>query len=172
MTASLSISLATRRDVPALAALHASVAREMTREFGKGGWSEYPTVAGVRRQLGASRVLVARCAADVVGTVRLARAQPALFDAAAFTPVANAYYVLGLAVAPGTRRRGVGRALIESAKEATRAAPMDALWLDVYDHPAGAGSFYEKCGFRRVGKVSHNRTVLIGYEWLAAPLAR
>jgi ribosomal protein S18 acetylase RimI-like enzyme len=166
MTANPSISLATRRDVPALAALHASVAREMTREFGKGGWSEYPTVAGVKRQLGASRVLVARCGGDVVGTVRLTKAQPALFDAAAFTPVAKAYYVLGLAVAPGARRRGLGRALMESAKEATLAAPMDALWLDVYDHPAGAGSFYEKCGFRKVGAVRHQQTLLIGYEWL------
>ena len=169
MTAVPSISLATRHDVPALAALHASVALDMTREFGEGGWSGFPSAAGVKRQLGASRVLVARCEAGVVGTVRLARAQPALFDAAAFTPVANAFYVLGLAVAPASRGRGVGRALMESAKEATRSAPMDALWLDVYDHAAGAGSFYEKCGFRKVGRVSHQRTVLVGYEWLAAP---
>jgi ribosomal protein S18 acetylase RimI-like enzyme len=169
MTANPSISLATRRDVPALAALHASIAREMTRKFGKGGWSEFPTAAGVKRQLGASRVLVARCEAQIVGTVRLARAQPALFDAAAFTPVGNAFYALGLAVAPASRQRGIGRALMESAKEVTRAAPMDALWLDVYDHAAGAGSFYEKCGFRKVGKVSHQSTVVIGYEWLTTP---
>ena len=165
-----SISLATRHDIPALVALHTSVALEMTREFGDGAWSEFPTVAGVKRQLGASRVLVARCEAGIVGTVRLARALPAVFDAAAFTPVANAFYVLGLAVAPLARGRGIGRALMESAKEAARVTPMDALWLDVYDHVAGAGSFYEKCGFRKVGKVSHQQTVLIGYEWLTIPV--
>jgi ribosomal protein S18 acetylase RimI-like enzyme len=73
-------------------------------------------------------------------------------------------------VAPLARGRGIGRALMESAKEAARVTPMDALWLDVYDHVAGAGSFYEKCGFRKVGKVSHQQTVLIGYEWLTIPV--
>src|SRR4029079_11040522 len=121
-------------------------------QFGEGHWSSRPSRAEVVRQLRASRVLVARRDADIIGTIRLIRAMPWAIDASAFTPVERPLYVLGLAVAPEYRGKGIGRQLMDAAKEVVRATGAQALWLDAYDHPAGAGPFYLKCGFKKVGR--------------------
>jgi len=165
------ISVASVSDARALAALRVQVARGMTRQFGKGHWSACPTVAEVTRQVRASHVLLARQGADIVGTVRLVVAKQWAIDSSAFTPAKTALYVLGLATAPDVRRRGVGRALMEAAKEKARSWPAQALWLDAYDHPAGAGFFYKACGFREVGPGTHGVVPLIFYEWVVSPVS-
>jgi GNAT superfamily N-acetyltransferase len=162
------ISVATPDDARAIAALRVAVAQDMTRRFGEGHWSALTSKAAVHRQLRASRVLVAKVDARVVGTVRLAVAIPSVFDSSAFTPVETALYVLGLAVALDSRGRGVGRALIAAAKEVAHSWPAQALWLDAYRHGAGAGPFYERCGFRELGTSVSKDVPLVFYEWLAA----
>ena len=138
----------------------------MTQRFGEGDWSATPSEPEVVKQVRASHVLVARSNADIVGTVRLARALPWAIDASSFTPVTTALYVLGLSVAPEVRGQGVGRTLMDAAKVAARAWPAEAVWLDAYDHVAGAGPFYLKCGFREVGRTKYRQMPLIYYEWL------
>lgn len=160
------IGVATASDAGALAALRTAVAQRMTQQFGEGGWSATPSEPEVVKQVRASRVLVARQGGEIVGTVRLTRALPWAIDASAFTNVETALYVLGLAVAPHSRGQGIGRALMEAVKEATRTWPADALWLDAYEHAAGAGPFYLECGFRPVGRTKHREMPLIYYEWL------
>ena len=98
----------------------ARVAREMTRVFGEGHWSPCPSKAEVVRQLRASQVLIASRGEEIIGTVRLARVLPGVIDSESFTKVDTALYVLGLAVSPDARRQGVGRDLIEAAKESAR----------------------------------------------------
>jgi GNAT superfamily N-acetyltransferase len=161
------ISLATPDDAPGLAALRGDVARDMTQRYGEGAWSAAPDEREVQRQAGMSQVLVARRAAQIIGTVRLAVALPWAIDVSCFTPVATALYVLGLSVAPDVRGLGVGRHLMDAAKEAANSRPAEALWLDAYDHEAGAGPFYLKCGFRQVGRTSYRKMPLIYFEWLA-----
>ena len=163
-----SIAVATLSDARALAALRSTVARGMTQQFGKGHWSTCPSKAEVARQIRASHVLVARRGTDIIGTVRLATAKPWAIDSSAFTPVTTALYVLGLAVAPNHRGKGTGRRLMESAKDAARSLSAQALWLDAYDHIAGAGPFYMECGFRKVGRTTYREVPLIYYEWLPA----
>lgn len=162
-----SISVATANDANALAALRTTVARDMTHRFGAGEWSAIPTETDVVQQLCASQVLVARRDGEIIGTVRLARAKSWAIDASKFTPVATALYVLGLAVSPEAREQGVGRCLMEAAKEAARVEPADALWLDAYEHIAGAGPFYRKCGFQPVGRTLYREMPLMFYEWLS-----
>jgi GNAT superfamily N-acetyltransferase len=162
----LRIARAFPKDARSIAALRTAVAEEMTRRHGHGHWSACPTKAEVTRQLRASHVLVAHDGADIVGTVRLATANPQVFDSAAFTPVQSPLYVLGLAVAPERRKQGIGRQLIEAAKAVARARPAQALWLDAYDSEVGAGPFYLRCGFRRVGPGEHRAVSLMYYEWL------
>jgi GNAT superfamily N-acetyltransferase len=145
------ISAASKHDVPELTALRIAVAQGLTRIHGEGPWSACPSRATVLRQLRASSVLVARQGEEIVGTVRLIPANPALFDASAFTPADTALYVIGLAVAERCRGFGVGRELMQVCYSIARAWPAQALWLDTYEHAAGAGRFYEKCGFRKVG---------------------
>jgi GNAT superfamily N-acetyltransferase len=162
------ISTATLRDARALVELRTAVARGMTEKFGEGHWSAIPTRADVQRQIRASHILVARRDGRIVGTVRLAASRPWAIDSIAFTPVASAFYVLGLAVAPDARGQNVGRELMEAAKDVARSRRVDALWLDAYDHVAGAGPFYLKCGFRKVGRTQYREVPLIYFEWLAS----
>ena len=163
-----SIAVATQRDARALVALRTAVARGMTQKFGDGHWSAAPSKADVVRQLRASHVLVARREAEIVGTVRLTAAKPWAIDSSSFTPVTSVLYVLGLAVAPEVRGQDVGRDLMEAAKDAARSRSAEALWLDAYDHSAGAGPFYMKCGFRKVGRTRYREVPLIYYEWLVS----
>jgi GNAT superfamily N-acetyltransferase len=165
----LSISDATSSDAAAIAALRAAVARDMAQRFGEGAWSAAPIETDVAWPVNATRVLVARRNEEIVGTVRLVRALPGVIDASAFTPVTTALYVLGLAVAPSVRSQGVGRFLLAAAKDATRSWPAQALWLDAYEHSAGAGPFYLKCGFRAVGRATYREMPLTFYEWLPKP---
>jgi hypothetical protein len=44
--------------------------------------------------------------------------------------------------------------------------PADAIRLDAYDAPAGAGGFYATCGYTEVGRVRYRGTPLIYYELL------
>jgi len=162
----ISIAVAKRSDAGALTALRSAVARDMTREFGEGHWSACPSRSQVLRQLRASHVLVAKHDDEIIGTVRLVRPVLGIFDSSSFTAVDRPLYVLGLAVAAECRGEGIGRLLMEAAKDRVRSSGAQALWLDAYEHRAGAGSFYAKCGFRKVGRVSGE--LPLGYfEWLA-----
>lgn len=163
---SISIHVAARTDAREIAALRTTVARGMTRQHGHGHWSACPSQGEVLKQMRASHVLVARRDSLMVGTVRLATANPLVFDSEQFTPVRTALYVLGLAVAPDWRKQGIGRELMEAAKREVWSRPADALWLDTYDNEAGAGAFYLHCGFRRVGPSSRKDLALMYYEWL------
>jgi GNAT superfamily N-acetyltransferase len=162
-----SVNAAADSDVRAIAALRSAVAQDMTRKHGQGPWSGFVGRSTVLRQLRATKMLVARRDDEIVGTVRLMQANQAVFDFRMFTPAKVALYVIGLAVAPHARAQGVGRELMESAKSAARFWPAEALWLDTYEHEAGAGRFYEKCGFRRAGSGTLEGPPLGFYEWRA-----
>jgi GNAT superfamily N-acetyltransferase len=162
----LSISDANLADAPALLALRTAVARGMAQDHGEGPWSASPDLARIVQQLHATRVLVARREGQIVGMVRLTTVAQAAIDSSSFTPVANALYVLGLAVAPEARRASVGRRLMEASKDIAREWPATALWLDAYEHAAGAGRFYSNCGFQARGTAVHEGMTLRFYEWL------
>jgi ribosomal protein S18 acetylase RimI-like enzyme len=167
MAGTISISIASPGDARALATLRSAVARDMTRQFGKGPWSGIPGRSDVLRQLRASRVLIARRNGELIGTVRLALPLPWAFQPNPFTPVDQALYVFGLAVSPAARGQGIGRQLMDAAKQAARSRGAQALWLDAYDHAAGAGAFYLQCGFREVGRSGQWEVPLRVFEWLA-----
>jgi hypothetical protein len=42
----------------------------------------------------------------------------------------------------------------------------DVIRLDAYDVAAGAGEFYRKCAFRRIGRASYRGVPLVYYEML------
>jgi GNAT superfamily N-acetyltransferase len=164
---SLSVTAAGPTDAPAIAVLRSAVAERLTLEFGEGHWSGTVTENGVLialRDKGCA--LVARDGATIVGTVRLATKKPWSIDVSHFTRVPKALYLLDMAVAPARQRTGVGRWLMARALEAARDWPCDAVRLDAYEAPAGAGEFYRKCGLRNVGGVTYRGTPLLYYEWV------
>jgi GNAT superfamily N-acetyltransferase len=162
----LFFSTATEADAPVVTALRAAVAADLTRRYGHGHWSSVATENGVLRDINTAHVLIARSSERAVGTVRLATSKPWAIDPEYFTPCASVLYLTDMAVAPDLQRQGIGRLCLEHAIQIARGHPANAIRLDAYDGPVGAGQFYAKCGFREVGRVTYRKTPLIYYELL------
>jgi len=157
---------ATERDVPALARMRTLVADELTRLHGTGHWSHEITEARVLRAIKTTRVVVARSGRAIVGTLHLATKKPWAIDKSYFSPSKRPLYLTDMAVDPKRQRTGIGRRLIDEAARIARAWPADAIRLDAYDGPAGAGRFYERCGLREVGRAVYRDVPLVYFELL------
>ncbi len=161
-----SIDRASEGDAEAIASLQTRVAEDLTRLHGVGHWSAPVPAYSVARAVVSSTVLVAREGPAIVGTVRLVARKPWAIDPVYFAQVARPVYLLSMAVEPKRQRTGIGRRLLEAARVAAEEWPADTIRLDAYDHAAGAGPFYVKCGYREVGRVTYRRVPLIYYELL------
>ena len=160
------ITTAEEGDAPAIAALRNTVAGELTRRHGKGHWSFLVSDRAVATVMRTSRVLIARRDRDIVATLRLASKKPWAIDRAYFADAKRPVYLTDMAVAPELQRHGIGRRILEEAKAIAREWPADAIRLDAYDAPAGAGAFYEKCGFTQVGAKTYRGVPLLYFELL------
>ena len=159
-------ALAMPEDVARIVELRNAAAEKLTREHGRGHWSHLVSVEKVAEAMDRSRVYVLRERQRIVGTLRLQMKKPSEYDRPWFTRVRRPLFLYDMAVDPSRQRRGVGRACIEGAIRVARAWPADALRLDAYDHPAGAGRFYEKCGFRETSRRVYFRAPIIYYEMM------
>jgi len=157
---------ATPEDAPALVALHARVAAALTEKHGTGHWSHVPTERGILHNLGISRLLVLRRRGAIAATLRLTTRKPWAIDVRYFTTARRPLYLVDMAVDPERQRTGLGRSCLEAVPAIARAWPADAVRLDAYNAPAGAGGFYARCGFREVGRVVYRGTGLIYFERL------
>jgi GNAT superfamily N-acetyltransferase len=162
----LTFSDARADDVEAIAALQNSVAEALTLRYGKGHWSSVSTAKAVAHSLKQARVRMGRSAGNLVTVLRLARKRPWAIDPSYFTPVRVPLYLTSMAVAVEHQRRGLGRLALEDAHAVAIAWPADAIRLDAYDADAGAGGFYERCGYTERGRVVYRRAPLIYYELL------
>jgi GNAT superfamily N-acetyltransferase len=163
----LTFALATTADAAELAALHAATSEDLTRRFGPGFWSSPPSERGILANMRLpkfSRTLIAHSNRLIVGTLRLATKKPWAIDTAYFTPADKPLYLTGMAVYPDLQRKGIGRLLLKKAESIARAWPADAIRLDAFDAPAGAGPFYAKCGYREVARVVYKKDPLIYFE--------
>ena len=166
MTAALAIATAIPEDAAAVADVRNAAAEQLTREHGRGHWSGFTTEQSVLRGINTSRVLVARLGDEVVGTVRLAAKKPWAIDIKYFAASDRPLYLVDMAVSPQMQRKGTGRQLLEAAVKTAEAWHADAIRLDAYDHPAGAGAFYDKCGFDQVGRAMYRGVPLIYFQRL------
>jgi ribosomal protein S18 acetylase RimI-like enzyme len=162
----LNFGHATEADAPALAAMHNAAADDLTSRFGHGHWSYVTSERAVLSAMKSSRVLVARRDERVVGSLRLQTKKPWAIDVSYFIAVPRALYLVDMAVAPDLQRQGIGRRLLEQARRIALDHPAQAIRLDAYDHEAGAGEFYAKCGYTEAGRVTYKGTPLIYYELL------
>src|SRR5271168_4574766 len=137
----LTFSIAKLPDAPALAALHTSVADDLTRRYGRGPWSSHTSEKGALFSMRHSRVLVARKGKTIVGTLHLFTKKPWAIDVSYFAPVPpkKALYLTNMAVLPALQRQGIGRLLLQEAVKQARAWPAEAIRLDAFDADAGAG---------------------------------
>jgi RimJ/RimL family protein N-acetyltransferase len=133
------------RDAPALVLLAEAVGSEDE------GWilsSEWRSIPDERRYLKTVRrhpdavVLVAEVDGVIAGRLSLARDPH---------PASRHVADLGLMVAAGHRRRGVGRALLDEAVAWARRSGIRKLELHVFPHNGPALALYERFGFVREG---------------------
>jgi GNAT superfamily N-acetyltransferase len=162
----LTFTLAGPADATVLAELRSAAARELTARHGQGHWSSETSERGAVADLRHAQVWIARRRQTVVGTFRLATKKPWAIDRSYFTDCKRPIYLTNMAVHPDFQRQGVGRSCLEHAIERVRQWPGDAIRLDAYDAEAGAGPFYQKCGFREVGRAVYRTTPLVYYELL------
>jgi GNAT superfamily N-acetyltransferase len=160
----MTLVLATEADIPALAVLHAAVAEDLTRRYGRGHWSSSASERGVAYQMRLGHVFVERAGDAIQATLRLATRKPWAIDVAHFTPCARPLYLTDMAVAPAVQGQGFGRRALADAAALAVAWPADAIRLDAYDAEAGAGVFYARCGYREVGRASYRGTGLVYFE--------
>lgn len=157
---------ATPDDAPAIAGLQNAAAGALTARFGEGHWSSLVTersaVLGQRH----ARVRVGRSGRRILTVLRLATKKPWAIDVAYFTPVKRPLYLTGMAVSVAHQGQGLGRQALEDARAIAAAWPADAIRLDAYDANAGAGTFYERCGFKSAGRVAYKGNPLAYYELL------
>jgi GNAT superfamily N-acetyltransferase len=157
---------ATDVDAIALAALHVAVARDLTDKFGQGPWSSEPSERNVRFAMRRATVFVARDKVGIFATLHLTTRKPWAIDLKNFTKCEKPLYLLAMAVSPERQRAGVGTRCLNEAFRLARAWPADAIRLDAFDYPAGAGGFYAKCGLTEKGRKVYRRCPLIYYEKL------
>jgi GNAT superfamily N-acetyltransferase len=162
----VTLTLATPKDAASIAALLTSAANMLTVQYGTGHWSHTSTEKSVLQSIRTSRVYAASEGGTVVGTFALTTKKPWAIDTAYFTTRTRPVYLLSMAVSPVRQGRGIGRACVEAAKTLSRDWPAEVIRLDAYDALAGAGPFYEKCGFRDVGHVLYKKVPLIYFELL------
>jgi GNAT superfamily N-acetyltransferase len=157
---------AAMKDIAAIAALHNAVAGALTARHGEGLWSSSTSERSVELSLRHARVRVGVSARRVVTVLRLATKKPWAIEITYFTPVKRALYLTGMAVSVAHQGQGLGRAALEDARAVADAWPADAIRLDAFDAPAGAGAFYERCGYGERGRVAYKGNPLIYYELL------
>jgi RimJ/RimL family protein N-acetyltransferase len=142
----LLVRRATPSDAEALAALGSAVGSEregwlITDRNWRGAADERRYLKSLRRYPHAA-VFVAETGEGIVGRLSIARdAHPASFHVAD----------LGLMVAQGKRRQGIGTALIEEAIKWAQESGVSKLELHVFPYNEPAIALYEKLGFRREG---------------------
>ena len=162
----IKMELSTAVDVSDIVALRAAVAGKLTAQYGQGPWSAVSTEKGVRFDMRTSKVFVARQRGRLIATLRLVTKKPWAIDLKYFSVCQRPLYLLSMAVAPDRQRTGIGRLCLEEVKKICRQWPADAIRLDAYAAPAGAGGFYRKCGFRDLGRASYRGCPLAYFEML------
>lgn len=157
---------ATAAHAIAIAKLRTATNEKLTRDFGRGPWTSTVTEKGVLYALRNSHVYVARDGRTIIGTLTLATKKPWAIDKKYFTKCQRPLYLLAMAVAPDRQCHGIGRAMLVDVIRIAKAWPADAIRLDAYDLPGGAGEFYAKYGYREMGRVTYRGAPLIYYELL------
>ncbi len=130
-------------DADPLVKLGRSVAGEgeLWLTYNRSPGDERRNLKRVRRDPSAA-VFVAETPAGVVGRLSISR------DG---NPVSHHVAELGLMVAEGERRQGIGTALIEEAVKWARGSGVTKLELHVFPHNEPAIALYRKLGFKEEG---------------------
>jgi GNAT superfamily N-acetyltransferase len=146
----LTCRTARRGDAPAVHAIRAAAAADLTARFGEGHWSRVARADRIRDKADGSLHLIEQDASPVATFVLTDRKIGFYRAAWVADPKHRAGYLLHLAVHPSLQRTGIGRYAIGQAEQLARSGDLQALRFDAYRGEVGASAFYLKCGYRLV----------------------
>lgn len=156
---------ATLEDLNGIVSLRNEASERLTSIYGKGHWTGTASEAGILNMMRTATVYLALNGESLVAMLALSTRKPWAIDTAYFTKCKKPIYLTAMAVAPDEQGKGIGRLCVERAILAARDWPSDAIRLDAYDAPAGAGEFYAKCGFSEMGRVVYRGVPLTYFEF-------
>ena len=162
----MDLALATPADARTIADLRLAAGVHLTAQYGQGPWSAGVTEKGVLFTMRQATLYIAHHQGELAATFTLGTRKPWAIDKRYFASSQRPLYLTAMAVLPNHQGQGLGRACLVEAERIAQAWPADAIRLDAYDAPAGAGAFYTKCGFREVGRAAYRGTPLIYCELL------
>jgi aminoglycoside 3-N-acetyltransferase I len=87
-------------------------------------------------------VVAALCDGNIVGGLTA-------YELEMYTEAATELFIYEVGVEEAQRRQGVGRALIEFARELCRSRRLSVLYIPAFSHDAQAVAFYRACGLKR-----------------------
>jgi GNAT superfamily N-acetyltransferase len=157
---------ATLEDIGRIVNLRNEASERLTSVYGKGHWTGAASEAGLLNTMRTATVYVALYGESLVATLALSTRKPWAIDTAYFAKCKKPIYLTAMAVAPDEQLKGMGRFCVERAISAARDWRADAIRLDAYDAPAGAGEFYAKCGFSETGRAVYRDVPLTYFEFL------
>src|SRR5580698_4871494 len=140
-------------DIPELVAMRARVSQNLAKKFGEGFWAGRPTESGERFLMRIGQVYIARHRGKLIATLALTTRKPWSIDVKNFRACAKPLYVRAMAVDAAQQRKSAGRKCLAEARRIAEEMGRDAIRLDAFDCPAGAGEFYRKCGFTEAARV-------------------
>jgi ribosomal protein S18 acetylase RimI-like enzyme len=141
-------------EYPAVATLTVAAYEEFAGQIGPEHWAHYrANLAEVAHRAERGDLLVAEAAGRLAGTVSYYPPAGSPAEAAAsewwWWPYDYGYF-RALAVDPGLRGRGIGRALVDACIARARAGGARGIALNTAPVMAGAVALYERLGFVRV----------------------
>jgi GNAT superfamily N-acetyltransferase len=159
------LRLAQTSDVGRIRAIIAAAASELTARFGDGHWSRVRAFETLEKYGERGTLYVIEATGVAIGTLRLTDRKIPFYRGEWFAdPKAAAGYLLDMAIEPSRQRQGHGRRAMMAIEHIARSLGMKAVRLDAYDGPAGAGAFYEKCGYRQIHRGKFNGIALEYFE--------
>jgi GNAT superfamily N-acetyltransferase len=161
------LRLAQSGDIRAIRAVLAAAAHDLSTRFGEGHWSGVRSIETLRKYLDEGVLYVVENDERIIGTLRLTDQKIGFYRADWFTnPDDKAGYLLDMAIDPTRQRRGVGQLAMATCEDIARVAGLQAIRLDAYTGPAGAGEFYRRCGYRLMHQGAFHGVGLEYYEKL------
>lgn len=159
-------------DVGAVRDILTAAASDLTTRFGHGHWSNVRAVETLQKYASNGTLHIVEADAGPVATLRLTDRKIGFYKKGWFArPQDPAGYLLDMAVHSDHQRRGIGRQAMELAERLARRDGLLAVRLDAYKGHAGAGKFYEKCGYRLVHESAMRGVALQYFEKLLLPVA-
>ena len=160
----IQLQLANDDDAPGLVRLREAVNARLMKEFGPGFWCRALSERGALSTVRQAQVYVARHRGEIMATLALTTRRPWAINLSYFEPRERPFYLTNMAVHPEFQRQGVGCEALQEARRIALAGGADAIRLDAYNVPAGAGPFYAKCGYTEIARTEYRGAPLIYYE--------